>query len=133
MDVMDEAADGDSALKVASKIAPDVVLTDVKMLGMGISKRLSVWSACFRIRVIALVMFDDVPFPVRLSEATSIRYLTKGWCPAKEMIEAVHTFSLGGFRICPRALSASTCWRLGKALRRPRSRSCLPARCRSLC
>jgi len=35
MDVVGEAADGDSALKVASKLVPDVVLMDVKIPGMG--------------------------------------------------------------------------------------------------
>jgi len=95
MDVVGEAADGDSALKVASKIAPDVVLMDVKMPGMGgIEATRRMVRLLPSTRVIALTMFDDDPFPARLNEAGAMGYLTKG-CPAKEMIEAVRTVSRG--------------------------------------
>jgi len=96
MDVVGEAADGDSALKVASKLVPDVVLMDVKMPGMGgiEATRRSMVRLLPNTRVIALTMLDDDPFPARLNEAGAVGYLTKG-CPAKEMIEAVRTVSSG--------------------------------------
>jgi len=95
MDVVGEAADGDSALKVASKIAPEVVLMDVKMPGMGgIEATRRMVRLLPSTRVIALTMFDDDPFPARLNEAGAMGYLTKG-CPVKEMIKAVRTVSRG--------------------------------------
>ncbi|WP_133513213.1 response regulator [Candidatus Thiosymbion oneisti] len=95
MDVVGEAADGDSALRVASKIAPDVVLMDIKMPGMGgIEATRRMVRLVPNTRVIALTMLDDDPFPARLNEAGATGYLTKG-CPAKEMIEAVRAVSSG--------------------------------------
>ncbi len=95
MDVVGEAADGDSALRVAGKIAPDVVLMDIKMPGMGgIEATRRMVRLLPHTKVIAPTMLDDDPFPARLNEAGAMGCLTKG-CPAREMIEAVRTVSSG--------------------------------------
>jgi len=89
MDVVGEAADGGSALRMVNKIAPDVVLMDVKMPGMdGTEATRRMLRLLPNTKVIALTMLDDDPFPARLDEAGAMGYLTKG-CPAKEMVEAV--------------------------------------------
>jgi len=95
MQVVGEAADGGEALKVARKVPPDVVLMDLNMPGMGgieATRRLIRLQP--NVKIIALTVLDDDPFPARLSEAGAIGYLSKG-CPAAEMIEAVRTVYRG--------------------------------------
>jgi two-component system invasion response regulator UvrY len=95
VEVVGEASDGDEALKVARKTAPDVVLMDLNMPGMGgIEATRRMVRLQPKTRVIALTVLDDDPFPARLSEAGAIGYLSKG-CPAAEMIEAVRTVHRG--------------------------------------
>ncbi|MEA3275518.1 MAG: response regulator [Pseudomonadota bacterium] len=95
IEVVGEAADGDTALKAARKAMPDVVLMDVNMPGMGgIEATRRIVRLLPDVKVIALTVLDDDPFPARLNEAGAVGYLTKG-CPAKEMIEAVRTVHRG--------------------------------------
>lgn len=93
--VVGEAADGEEALKTVRKAAPDVVLMDVNMPGIGgIEATRRMVRLLPGVKVIALTVLDDDPFPAHLNEAGAVGYLTKG-CPAKEMIEAVRTVQRG--------------------------------------
>ena len=95
MEVVGEAGDGDEAVRVVRKLAPDVVLMDVNMPGMGgIEATRRLLRLAPSTKVIALTVLDDDPFPARLNEAGAVGYLTKG-CPAREMIEAVRTVHRG--------------------------------------
>jgi DNA-binding NarL/FixJ family response regulator len=94
-DVVGEATSGEEALQMAEQLAPDVVLMDVRMPGMGgleATRRLLQVSP--RTCVIALTVCDQEPFPSRLLKAGAAGYLTKG-APADEMIRAVHTVCNG--------------------------------------
>jgi two-component system invasion response regulator UvrY len=89
IEVIGEASSGDEALKTARKLEPDVVLMDVNMPGMGgIEATRRMVRLLPDVRVIALTVLDDDPFPARLNEAGARGYLTKG-CPAEEMLDAV--------------------------------------------
>jgi two-component system invasion response regulator UvrY len=93
--VVGEASDGDEALKLARKLEPDVVLMDVNMPGIGgIEATRRMVRLRPDVKVIALTVLDDDPFPARLNEAGAVGYLTKG-CPAKEMMDAVRTVHRG--------------------------------------
>jgi two-component system invasion response regulator UvrY len=93
--VVGEAASGDDALKAARKLEPDVVMMDVNMPGMGgIEATRRLVRQLPEIRVIALTVLDDDPFPARLNEAGALGYLTKG-CPASEMLDAIRMVSRG--------------------------------------
>jgi len=95
LQIVGEAEDGDSALKLARRTDPDVILMDVKMPGMGgIEATRRMVRMLPNAKVIALTVLDDDPFPAHLNEAGAVGYLTKG-CPAKEMIEAVRTVNRG--------------------------------------
>ena len=95
MDVVGEAADGDSALMLARKTNPDVILMDVSMPGMGgIEATRRMVRLLPDAKVIALTVLDEDPFPAHLNEAGAVGFLTKG-CPAKEMIDAVRTVNRG--------------------------------------
>jgi len=62
---------------------------DVKMPGMrGIEATRHLVRQLPGVKVIALTVLDDNPFPACLREAGAVGYLTKG-CPAEEMIEAI--------------------------------------------
>lgn len=93
--VVGEAADGEEALRTARKAAPDVVLMDINMPGIGgIETTRRLVRLLPGVKVIALTVLDDDPFPAHLNEAGAAGYLTKG-CPAKELIEAVRTVQRG--------------------------------------
>jgi two-component system invasion response regulator UvrY len=95
MEIVGEAADGESALERVCAAAPDVILMDLNMPGMGgIEATRRILHLVPGAKVIVLTMLDEAPFPARLKEAGALGYLTKG-CPAKEMIEAVRTVRRG--------------------------------------
>jgi len=95
VEIVGEAADGDTALKLARKTAPNVILMDLNMPGMGgIEATRRMTRLLPDSKVIVLTMLDEDPFPARLYEAGASGYLTKG-CPAQEMIEAVRTVNRG--------------------------------------
>jgi len=95
IEVIGEASSGDEALKNARKLEPDVVLMDVNMPGMGgIEATRRMVRLLPEVRVIALTVLDDDPFPARLNEAGARGYLTKG-CPAEEMLDAIRTVHAG--------------------------------------
>lgn len=95
IEVVAEAGNGDDALKVARSSQPDVVLMDVNMPGLGgIETTRRLLRLAPTVRVIALTVHDEEPFPTRLHEAGAAGYLTKG-CPAQEMLEAIRTVHRG--------------------------------------
>lgn len=93
--VVGEAGDGAEALKEARRLRPQVVLMDVNMPGMGgIEATRRMVRLLLDVKVIALSVLDEEPFPARLKEAGAVGYLSKG-CPAKEVIEAIRTVHRG--------------------------------------
>jgi two-component system invasion response regulator UvrY len=82
-------------LKHARKLVPDVVMMDVNMPGMGgIEATRRMVRLLPEVKVIALTILDDDPFPARLNEAGAKGYLTKG-CPASEMLDAIRLVNRG--------------------------------------
>ncbi|MBK1700876.1 response regulator [Thiococcus pfennigii] len=96
IEVVGEAADGDSALRQVKKVDPDVVLMDISMPGGmgGIEATRRLVRLMPEVKVVALTVMDDDPFPLRLREVGAVGYLTKG-CPAEEMIDAIRAVMRG--------------------------------------
>ena len=93
--VVGEAANGEEALKSAHSVRPHVVLMDLNMSGMGgIEATRRLVRQLPGVKVIALTMLEDDPFPARLHEAGASGYLTKG-CPASEVFAAIRTVHAG--------------------------------------
>ncbi|AGA91341.1 response regulator containing a CheY-like receiver domain and an HTH DNA-binding domain [Thioflavicoccus mobilis 8321] len=94
--VVGEAADGDAALKVVKNANPHVVLMDISMPGGmgGIEATRRLVRLMPGVKVVALTVMDEDPFPLRLREVGAVGYLTKG-CPANEMIDAVRAVMRG--------------------------------------
>jgi two-component system, NarL family, invasion response regulator UvrY len=89
IEVAAEASTGEEALDIVQRIPVDVVLMDVNMPGMGgIEATRRVLRAKPELKVIALTVLDDDPFPTRLHEVGAMGFLTKG-CPADEMLRAI--------------------------------------------
>ena len=87
--VIAEAEDGESAIRLARELAPDLVMMDVNMPGMGgIEATRKIRRSNPEVRVIAVTVHEETPFPEKLHDAGAMGYVTKG-CPADEMFEAI--------------------------------------------
>lgn len=130
IEVVGEAEDGASALRLAKQTRPDVVLMDLSMpAGMGgIEATRRLVRLVPGVRVIALTVMDEDPFPDRLREVGALGYLTKG-CPAAELVDAVRSVARGGLT-SNRRWPRSACWPIGPARQSPRSLPCRRVRCR---
>jgi two-component system response regulator NreC len=89
MDVLGEAEDGRSAVRMARELGPDVVLMDVCMPDMnGIVATTLILAEAPRIKVIALSMLDDRRFVSKMLRAGASGYLIKD-CSFKELVRAI--------------------------------------------
>ena len=86
--VVAEAADGEQAVTAGSQEErPDVILMDVSMPGIGgleATRKITPVSLP-GMKVIAVTIHDDDPFPARLLEAGAAGYITKG-CDVEEIV-----------------------------------------------
>ena len=97
LNVIGEARNGETAVKIAKDKNPDVVLMDVKMPGIG---GLEATRKMLRnnpdIKIIALTVYGEEPFPSKFLQAGAVGYLTKG-SSIDEMVLAIRTV-FGGKR-----------------------------------
>ncbi len=94
-DVIGSASSGEEAIALAKKLAPNVLMMDVKMPGMGgveATKRIKL--ANENIKIIAVTSCDDDLYPSKLMRAGASAYLTKRATP-DEMVEAVNRVVAG--------------------------------------
>lgn len=93
--VVGEASTGEEAVRLAKEMFPDVVLMDVQMPGIG---GLEATRKMVRhnpdLKVLALTIYGDEPYPSRLLQAGAVGYITKG-CAAEEMIRAIRAINSG--------------------------------------
>lgn len=93
--VCGEAASGEDALKLVKQARPDVVLMDVNMPGIGgLEATRKLLRIDDKLRIIALTVHVDEPYPSRLLEAGALGYLTKG-CDETEIVAAIKTVYRG--------------------------------------
>lgn len=89
MTVIGEADSGELAVDFVRKTPPDVVMMDINMPGIGgLEATRKICRINENIRVIAVTVLSDDPFPAQLLEAGAKAYISKG-CPAEEMFEAI--------------------------------------------
>ena len=99
--VVAEAPDGEQAIRLVRKEPPDVILMDVSMPGIGgLEATRKITRVSPDMKVIAVTIHDDDPFPVQLLEAGASGYITKG-CDVKEIVEAIRTVHSGSQYITP--------------------------------
>ncbi|KAB7627694.1 UvrY/SirA/GacA family response regulator transcription factor [Alkalilimnicola sp. S0819] len=93
--VIAEAASGEEALKLVREHHPTVVLMDVNMPGIGgLEATRKLLRIDENLKIIALTVHVDEPYPSRLLEAGAAGYLTKG-CDEQEIIGAIRAVARG--------------------------------------
>ncbi len=93
--VIAEASTGEEAIRLAKEIQPDVVLMDVQMPGIGgLESARKMIRQNPEIKVLALTVHDDEPYPSRFLQAGAAGYITKG-CDTNEMVRAIRTVHSG--------------------------------------
>ena len=106
IEVIGEAASGEEAVLKARSLEPDVVRMDVKMPGIG---GLEATRKMLRhddgLRVIAVTVCEEEPFPSRLMKAGAAGYLTKG-AGLDEMLRAIKVVHAGQRYISPQIAQA---------------------------
>lgn len=101
LQVVGEAASGEEALKKARELKPDVVLMDVRMPGIGgLEATRKILQHDRGIKVIAVTVCEEEPFPSRLMQAGAAGYVTKG-APLDEMVTAIRKVATGQRYISP--------------------------------
>ncbi|MDZ3992785.1 UvrY/SirA/GacA family response regulator transcription factor [Pseudomonas sp. Teo4] len=101
LQVVGEADSGESALKLVRELKPDVVLMDVKMPGIGgLEATRKLLRSHPDIKVVAVTVCEEDPFPTRLMQAGAAGYLTKG-AGLDEMVQAIRLTFAGQRYISP--------------------------------
>jgi len=99
MVVVGELADGETAVKAVREDAPDLVLMDVNMPGMGgIEATRKILQIAPQVKVIAVTVLSDDPFPNQLLDAGARGFISKG-SGSEEMIEAIRMVMKGQYYI----------------------------------
>lgn len=93
--VVGEAASGEEALEKIQRRRPDVILMDVSMPGIGgLEATRKLLSLDPTLRIIALTIHVEEPYPTRLLEVGAAGYVTKG-CDLEEMVMAIQAVNQG--------------------------------------
>jgi two-component system, NarL family, invasion response regulator UvrY len=99
--VIGEASSGEQAVALCRELSPDVVLMDVKMPGIGgLEATRKILRNDDSIRVIAVTVCEEEPFPSRLMKAGAAGYLSKG-AALDEMVRAIRVVFAGQRYISP--------------------------------
>lgn len=89
MRVVGEAATGEEAVEMAAQIGPDLILMDVHMPGIGgIEATRKIVRRDPEMRIVAVTVLSDDPFPNQLLDAGARGYISKG-CPSDELFNAI--------------------------------------------
>ena len=106
LEVIAEASSGEEAVRLSRELEPDVVLMDVKMPGIG---GLEATRKMIRhdegLKVIAVTVCEEEPFPSRLLKAGAAGYLSKG-ADLDEMVRAIKVVNAGQRYISPQIAQA---------------------------
>lgn len=101
MDVVGEAADGRSAVRLARDLQPDVVIMDVRMPELnGIEATRQVVAENPNVKVIGLSMHLEKQFISEMLKAGASGYLLKD-CPSEELVMAIKAVKQGKMFLSP--------------------------------
>ncbi|VTR92851.1 family transcriptional regulator : Two component transcriptional regulator, LuxR family OS=Methylocella silvestris (strain BL2 / DSM 15510 / NCIMB 13906) GN=Msil_2019 PE=4 SV=1: Response_reg: GerE [Gemmata massiliana] len=101
MEVIGEAADGAEAVSRAVELAPDVVVTDVSMLGLnGAQVTEHLRAARPGQKVLVLTVHEDKEYLRRLLEAGAVGYILKRAASA-DLVSAIRAVAEGGTYLDP--------------------------------
>ena len=96
MDVVAEADDGLTAIKMAKRHKPDLILMDVSMPGInGIDATAQIASSFKRMKIVALSSHAERFYVERMLEAGASDYLPK-FCSRRDLLDCIHGLFNGG-------------------------------------
>ncbi|OGR25191.1 MAG: DNA-binding response regulator [Desulfobacterales bacterium RIFOXYA12_FULL_46_15] len=106
IEVIAEAADGETALDKAMNTKPDVAVIDISMPGMdGLEVVTRLKSYCSEVPVLILTMHDEEQYVIRAIEAGAMGYVTKQSAP-EQLVAAVKKIHAGGRYLTEKASEA---------------------------
>ncbi len=99
IEIVGEAGNGETALRLNREVRPDVILLDICMPGLsGLETTVRLKQARPTLAVIILSVHETAPYPERLMAAGAAGYLTKG-CSVTELVQAIGAVARGGRHI----------------------------------
>ena len=106
LEVLPDAPDGRTAVRLAQELKPDVIVMDITMPGLnGIEATRQIRAARPGARVIALSMHADRQFISEALTAGASGYMLKD-CPVRELINAITIVIQGEIYLSPKAAAA---------------------------
>ena len=100
MEVVGEAADGESALEQARLLKPDVVLMDINMPGDGVNATRQIRAELPGVRVVAFSMHEESVFVESMLEAGASGYVVKG-SAVTDLVPAIENVAAGKRYVSP--------------------------------
>lgn len=101
LEVVGDAATGETALALTEELQPDVVLLDIRLPGInGIetARRIREWHP--KVRVLMVTAYEDDEYVRGALEAGTAGYLSKS-APARELVEALRVVAAGATVLQP--------------------------------
>jgi NarL family two-component system response regulator LiaR len=106
LELVGEAADGETAIRLCAQVLPDVVLMDIVMPGMdGVTATQAIRQQFPKVQVIALTSFKDKALVENALQAGAIGYLLKD-VTADELAQAIRAAHVGRTTLSPEAAQA---------------------------
>jgi two-component system, NarL family, invasion response regulator UvrY len=99
--VIGEAGTGEEAIQLMRELSPDVVIMDIQMPGIGgleATRKMLRYNPM--VKILALTVCEEEPYPSRFLQAGAAGYITKG-SSAEEMIKAIRVLYTGERYISP--------------------------------
>jgi DNA-binding NarL/FixJ family response regulator len=101
LEVVGEAADGRAAIEQTRRLAPDVVLMDVRMPDLdGISATREILAVSTKVRILILTTFEEDDYILGALRAGASGFLLKRTSP-EQLISAIHTVAAGDSLLSP--------------------------------
>jgi DNA-binding NarL/FixJ family response regulator len=101
LEVIGEAADGETVTEMAAALQPDVILMDLRMPGVnGIDATRRIHRASPHIAILVLTVFEDDTSVFPAIRAGARGYLLKN-ADQQELLRAIHTVAAGGAIFSP--------------------------------
>lgn len=114
IDVVGEADDAASAIKLAGDLLPDVALLDVAMPGGGLQAAREIARTCPSTRIVMLTVSEDEDNLMAAMKSGAKGYVLKG-IAARDLVDIVRSIDAGEVYVAPKLA-----WRLLRELRKPR-------------
>jgi NarL family two-component system response regulator LiaR len=106
IELVGEARDGESAVRLCEQARPDVVLMDLMMPGMdGVETTRAIREQCPQVQILVLSSFYDEDLVPRAMQAGAIGYLLKG-ISNQDLVEAIRAAHAGQSILTQEAMAA---------------------------